>query len=243
MSEDPIGFFSDDTNLYRYVGNDPVNCVDWTGLEEQFDPSKFAKKYISPNLTKSSSEWGYYAKGCVGLSSVSIVKIPDTPPITNAHKFPIHRSDANFFFSYDEAREFYNEQRSKNKSPVLILYEDVGKIKTRKELNELKNNPQWRPIDISIPIIEYDYSILANIDISKGKQPSWIHASGGWSGINNPHGVVMVTPVVEKKPDSRCGIYIVIPQAGRLGLKYDLNFDIPKIEPKNLPQSMEIDNK
>ncbi len=33
MSEDPIGFASGDTNLYRYVGNGPVNGVDRNGLE------------------------------------------------------------------------------------------------------------------------------------------------------------------------------------------------------------------
>ncbi len=33
LSEDPIGFASGDTNLYRYVGNGPVNGVDRNGLE------------------------------------------------------------------------------------------------------------------------------------------------------------------------------------------------------------------
>jgi hypothetical protein len=32
MSEDPIGFGGGDQNLYRYVGNDPTNALDLTGL-------------------------------------------------------------------------------------------------------------------------------------------------------------------------------------------------------------------
>lgn len=31
MQKDPIGFGGGDTNLYRYVGNDPVNYIDRTG--------------------------------------------------------------------------------------------------------------------------------------------------------------------------------------------------------------------
>ncbi len=32
MSKDPIGFSGGDGNLYRYVGNDPVNAIDSRGL-------------------------------------------------------------------------------------------------------------------------------------------------------------------------------------------------------------------
>ncbi len=35
MSKDPIGFLGKDTNLYRYVSNDPVNFVDFTGNDKQ----------------------------------------------------------------------------------------------------------------------------------------------------------------------------------------------------------------
>src|SRR5208283_1618081 len=32
LSQDPIGFFGGDPNLYRYTGNDPTNATDPTGL-------------------------------------------------------------------------------------------------------------------------------------------------------------------------------------------------------------------
>ena len=35
MSEDPIGFGSNDFNFYRYVGNDPVRLVDPEGLSKE----------------------------------------------------------------------------------------------------------------------------------------------------------------------------------------------------------------
>jgi RHS repeat-associated protein len=34
ISEDPIGFGAGDANLYRYVGNSPVNAIDPSGLQE-----------------------------------------------------------------------------------------------------------------------------------------------------------------------------------------------------------------
>jgi hypothetical protein len=35
----PMGFAAGDTNLYRYVGNDPVNDRDPTGLQDAGDGS------------------------------------------------------------------------------------------------------------------------------------------------------------------------------------------------------------
>ncbi len=39
-SQDPLGFAADDSNLYRYVGNNPTNVTDPSGL---FDPWNFTK--------------------------------------------------------------------------------------------------------------------------------------------------------------------------------------------------------
>ena len=38
LSEDPIGFSGGDANLYRYVGNGPVNGSDPSGLDPAFPP-------------------------------------------------------------------------------------------------------------------------------------------------------------------------------------------------------------
>lgn len=46
ITEDPIGFAAGDADLYRYVGNDPTNAVDPTGLERlgQTDKQREAQK-------------------------------------------------------------------------------------------------------------------------------------------------------------------------------------------------------
>src|SRR5690242_3223349 len=36
ISRDPLGFAAGDQNLYRFVGDDPVNFVDPSGLEKGF---------------------------------------------------------------------------------------------------------------------------------------------------------------------------------------------------------------
>ena len=40
MSQDPKGFAAGDTNLYRYVGNDPTNSTDTSGLGKNWYPGK-----------------------------------------------------------------------------------------------------------------------------------------------------------------------------------------------------------
>ncbi len=39
-TQDPIGFAGGDTNLYRYLHNDPTNAVDPSGLQQKQDASK-----------------------------------------------------------------------------------------------------------------------------------------------------------------------------------------------------------
>jgi hypothetical protein len=52
LSEDPIGFAGGDTNLYAYVGNDPVLFADPLGLQRR-------GQMIQPDLgPESSDEWG-----------------------------------------------------------------------------------------------------------------------------------------------------------------------------------------
>jgi uncharacterized protein RhaS with RHS repeats len=48
ISEDPIGFLGGDTNLYRYVGNNPVNYTDPMGLH-----------FVSINFSRSDLDSGY----------------------------------------------------------------------------------------------------------------------------------------------------------------------------------------
>jgi uncharacterized protein RhaS with RHS repeats len=44
---DPLGFAAGDANLYRYVGNNPVNDTDPTGLADDKSPLQIAKDSIT----------------------------------------------------------------------------------------------------------------------------------------------------------------------------------------------------
>jgi RHS repeat-associated protein len=67
MSEDPIGFKGRDANLYRYVGNQPTNLVDSTGLAfipglppERLPPADIpdcgSRRPIPPQIPESPDE-------------------------------------------------------------------------------------------------------------------------------------------------------------------------------------------
>ena len=58
FSEDPIGLDGEDPNLYRYVGNDPVNQVDPSGLGPPTDPFESGiELVIDPIPPKREFEW------------------------------------------------------------------------------------------------------------------------------------------------------------------------------------------
>jgi len=59
MQEDPIAFGAGDPNLERYVGNNPTNSTDTSGLDEQDDPSYWKDQaqrmlWLDPREKRSS---------------------------------------------------------------------------------------------------------------------------------------------------------------------------------------------
>jgi RHS repeat-associated protein len=57
MSEDPIGFMTGDTNLFRYVGNEPTGWIDPRGLEKRGDESTRKSSYSGKNFADDFVHW------------------------------------------------------------------------------------------------------------------------------------------------------------------------------------------
>ncbi len=86
ISEDPIGFEGGETNLFAYVGNNPILLIDPSGL---CDNDKCIKKLMlvtSYNDAGPGSDWSYYkpktkgdAPGSVGPGTVAVANTNPKP--------------------------------------------------------------------------------------------------------------------------------------------------------------------
>jgi RHS repeat-associated protein len=65
VSQDPKGFAAGDTNLYRYVGNEPTIDVDKSGLAEELPTNPFAPSPVTVNIltrtepSRAPRQWVY----------------------------------------------------------------------------------------------------------------------------------------------------------------------------------------
>ena len=69
INEDPSGFKGGDANLFRYVGNDPLNQVDPSGLvaETVWDVANLGMGLYSAQDNYRKGNWGWLALDAVGL--------------------------------------------------------------------------------------------------------------------------------------------------------------------------------
>ena len=74
ISEDPIGFEADDTNLARYVGNLPTRYIDPSGLWQRPGQSETTWSWdqFPDYATFNDSDKEQYARGCIGLANVRL---------------------------------------------------------------------------------------------------------------------------------------------------------------------------
>ena len=71
MSEDPIGFGGGQVNLYAYVGNNPLNLIDPTGMDGYSCMTAYGPGLC---VTDTETQWQYYIPCMAGR------KCQDTPP-------------------------------------------------------------------------------------------------------------------------------------------------------------------
>jgi RHS repeat-associated protein len=82
INEDPSGFKGGDANLYRYVGNDPLDRVDPSGLiaETVWDVANIGMGVYSAQDNFRQGKWGWLALDVVGLAYDGIaVAVPFLP--------------------------------------------------------------------------------------------------------------------------------------------------------------------
>lgn len=78
ISEDPLGFGGGDVNLYAYVGNDPVNYTDPSGLE-RLQPYHFGRSYPPPPALLSGRKSSDSGGGSSPLLIAGAIAIADGP--------------------------------------------------------------------------------------------------------------------------------------------------------------------
>ena len=76
QSEDPIGFRAGDSNIYRYVGNDPTNATDPSGLEEVWINGQL----VNLPATKSPQ----FGQGNSSAMAQSPIPPPAAPPVPSS---------------------------------------------------------------------------------------------------------------------------------------------------------------
>lgn len=81
ISEDPLGFGGQDTNLYRYVANNPINATDPSGLLAIVE---YAGLLTKVTLGPTGSSIGAISGGLLGFGVTSLVFIGEILGIANA---------------------------------------------------------------------------------------------------------------------------------------------------------------
>jgi hypothetical protein len=102
-AEDPDGFTAGDSNLYRYVGNDPTNATDPTGLiidKEALDAINFAKELIKANGAQAAESLASRALGLVGRGGAAATIIAAGAAISAEMNRP---GSASYIGSYNSA--------------------------------------------------------------------------------------------------------------------------------------------
>jgi hypothetical protein len=153
MQEDPTGFDAGDVNLYRYVGNDPTNATDPSGLQERppaYGTRAFWETQPRPALDISGTRDTDRVRQAIASldTNFALTRIPALTPNAAAPAFVQIAPDSSIPRSH--ARNWVPFIRSNNLARINIR---VNLINLKQGLVDgiynmvMNNNPQGMPID------------------------------------------------------------------------------------------------
>jgi uncharacterized protein (TIGR02594 family) len=133
ITPDPIGFLGGDTNFYRYVGNDPVNFVDPSGLVA--------------NMATALSQLAAINRGQSDGNPFNGI-VPDTSvPKTAIPNSTIPKGKTNTQTSKPKAAQVSSKTAQVNKQDGVKISGNVPKVVERKE-DECKEKAPWMNVAI-----------------------------------------------------------------------------------------------
>jgi RHS repeat-associated protein len=117
ISEDPIGFKGDDTNLYRYVENDVIDNADSDGLKREWHhllPDQFRAIFVAAGIDIDSAEYGWI------LDEVYHRQGQKNPVLADKTLHPLWNKDWKEFFDSKIFAEIKNKgDKQKMKEAIL----------------------------------------------------------------------------------------------------------------------------
>jgi hypothetical protein len=230
LTEDPLGFLGGDTNLSRYVGNDPTNFADPTGMAEQpvgtadngyaglgkwtfqneAQAIAFFTALLDPAGNKLPSNWIDVVKdGCIGLNLVRLgwAGLPTQP------KNGLFLRDAVFYTNLETAKAKQDELNKANPDKKYCLY--AAQLPTRGNgasiAKKLGDGPLTTKNNFNLDMTKFgDFNFATWFSTDGGGY--WEFMNHNWKEFSAPFPAVIHNENLPNLGDSFLTLYGVVVQ-------------------------------